>query len=104
MDRSEILQMMAALQLSGMRAAYDEIVTTGIKRKHSIDHIIASLLKAEIAYTINLRPGDDGPREIALGLTGTNLLDDDVRNHVSFKKDEVLMPGRSVRAFARLRF
>ena len=38
MDRSEILQMMAALQLSGMRAAYDEIVTTGIKRKHSVDH------------------------------------------------------------------
>ncbi len=49
MDRSEILQMMASLQLSGMRAAYDEIVTTGIKRKHSIDHIIAALLKAEIA-------------------------------------------------------
>ena len=41
--------MMAALQLSGMRAAYDEIVTTGIKRKHSVDHIIAALLKAEIA-------------------------------------------------------
>jgi len=38
MDRSEILKMMAALQLSGMRAAYDEIVTTGIKRKHSVDH------------------------------------------------------------------
>ena len=33
MDRSEIMEMMAALQLSGMRAAYDEIVTTGIKRK-----------------------------------------------------------------------
>src|SRR3977135_205214 len=49
MDRSEILQLMAALQLSGMRAAYDEIVTTGIKRKHGIDHIIAALLKAEIA-------------------------------------------------------
>jgi len=49
MDRSEILQMMAALQLSGMRAAYDEIVTTGIKRKHSVDQIIAALLKAEIA-------------------------------------------------------
>ena len=25
MDRSEVLDMMAALQLSGMRAAYDEI-------------------------------------------------------------------------------
>jgi DNA replication protein DnaC len=49
MDRSEILKMMASLQLSGMRAAYDEIVTTGIKRKHSVDQIIASLLKAEIA-------------------------------------------------------
>ena len=49
MDRSEILEMMAALQLSGMRAAYDEIITTGIKRKHGIDHIIAALLKAEIA-------------------------------------------------------
>jgi DNA replication protein DnaC len=49
MDRSEILQMMAALQLSGMRAAYDEIVATGIKRKHSVDQIIAALLKAEIA-------------------------------------------------------
>jgi hypothetical protein len=49
MDRSEILQMMAALQLSGMRAAYDEIVATGIKRKHRVDQIIAALLKAEIA-------------------------------------------------------
>jgi len=49
MDRSEILDMMAALQLSGMRAAYDEIVTNGIKRKHSVDQIIAALLKAEIA-------------------------------------------------------
>jgi DNA replication protein DnaC len=49
MDRSEILEMMAALQLSGMRAAYDEIVSTGIKRKHGVDHIIAALLKAEIA-------------------------------------------------------
>ena len=49
MDRSEILKMMAALQLSGMRAAYDEIVTAGIKRKHSVDQIIAALLKAEIA-------------------------------------------------------
>ena len=47
MDRSEILQMMAALQLSGMRAAYDEIVTTGIKRKHSVDQIIAALLKRD---------------------------------------------------------
>jgi DNA replication protein DnaC len=49
MDRSEILEMMAALQLSGMRAAYDEILATGIKRKHSIEHIIGALLKQELA-------------------------------------------------------
>ena len=49
MDRSEILQMMSALQLSGMRAAYDEIVAAGIKRKHSIEHIIGALLKQELA-------------------------------------------------------
>ncbi len=29
MERSEILDMMGTLQLAGMRAAYDEIVTTG---------------------------------------------------------------------------
>jgi len=49
MERSEILEMMAALQLSGMRAAYDEIVAAAIKRKHSAGQVIGALLKAEIA-------------------------------------------------------
>jgi DNA replication protein DnaC len=49
MERSEILEMMATLQLAGMRAAYDEIVTAGIKRKQSVEQIIGPLLKAEIA-------------------------------------------------------
>jgi hypothetical protein len=49
MERSEILEMMAALQLSGMRAAYDETVATGIKRKHGVEQIIGALLKAELA-------------------------------------------------------
>ena len=35
---------------------------------------------------------------MTIGLKGENLLDDDVRNHVSFKKDEVLQPGRTIRA------
>lgn len=48
-ERSEILEMMAALQLSGMRAAYDEIVTAGIKRGNSVERVIGALLKAEIA-------------------------------------------------------
>ena len=48
-ERSEILEMIATLQLVGMRAAYDEIVSTGIKRKHGIEHIIGALLKQELA-------------------------------------------------------
>ena len=49
MERSEILEIMVALQLAGMRAVYDEIVSTGVKRQHSIERIIGALLKAEIA-------------------------------------------------------
>ena len=49
MERSEILDLMTALGLSGMRAAYDEIVTVGIKRKHSVEQVIGALMKAEIA-------------------------------------------------------
>jgi DNA replication protein DnaC len=49
MERHEILEMMGTLQLSGMRASYDEIITTGVKRQHSLDRVIGALLKAEIA-------------------------------------------------------
>jgi DNA replication protein DnaC len=47
-ERSEILEMMAALQLPGMRAAYDEIVTMSIKRQQGVERVIYALLKAEI--------------------------------------------------------
>jgi DNA replication protein DnaC len=49
MERSEILEMLTALQLAGMRASYDEIVSTGIKRQHGIERVIGGLLRAEIA-------------------------------------------------------
>jgi DNA replication protein DnaC len=48
-ERSEILEMMAVLQLSGMRAIYDEIVTMSVKRQHGVERVIHALLKAEIA-------------------------------------------------------
>jgi iron complex outermembrane receptor protein len=50
------------------------------------------------------RPSALGPREVTVGLNGTNLLNQDIRNHVSYTKDEVLMPGASVRAFASLKY
>lgn len=49
MERLEILDMMGRLQLAGMRAAYDEIVTSGVKRQQGVERVIGALLKAEIA-------------------------------------------------------
>jgi DNA replication protein DnaC len=49
MDRSDILELMAKLKLFGMRAAYDEVMATGIKRRHEPLRIIGDLLSAEIA-------------------------------------------------------
>lgn len=62
-----------------------------------------NLLNASISYTRRFAPNDI-VKEMTVGLVGTNLLDEDIRNSVSFKKDEVLLPGRGVRAFATLRF
>jgi iron complex outermembrane receptor protein len=64
-----------------------------------------NLLKAEISYTRKIasaRPGE--PREFTVGVVGNNLLNENIRNHVSYTKDEVLMPGASVRAFANVKF
>jgi DNA replication protein DnaC len=48
MERSEILEAMAGLKLFGMKAAYDEIVTTAVKRQHEPQRVIGDLLAAEI--------------------------------------------------------
>ena len=49
MERQELLDMMGRLQLAGMRAAFDEVLAIGLKRKHPVQQILADLLKAEIA-------------------------------------------------------
>lgn len=49
MDRSEILSAMGTLKLFGMKAAYDEIIRTAVKRQHEPHRIIADLLSAEIS-------------------------------------------------------
>lgn len=61
-------------------------------------------LKAELSYTHRYRPSDFGPRELVLGVSASNLLDDDMRNRVSFNKNEVLLPGRSIKGLATMRF
>ena len=49
-------------------------------------------------------PIDFGPKEITLGILGNNLLNEDIRNHVSYTKDVVLLPGATVKLFANLKF
>ena len=64
-----------------------------------------NLLKAELSYTRKIANAQAGmPREVTLGIVGNNLLNEDIRNHVSYTKNEVLMPGASVRAFANVKF
>jgi iron complex outermembrane recepter protein len=58
-----------------------------------------TLLNADLAYTFRLDPRSAFGPDMTIGLKGENLLDDDVRNHVSFRKDEVLQPGRTVRLY-----
>src|SRR5262249_27596921 len=49
MDRTEILTAMSGLKLYGMKAAFDEIITTAVKRQHEPQRIIGDLLSAGIA-------------------------------------------------------
>jgi iron complex outermembrane receptor protein len=64
-----------------------------------------NLLKAEVSY--RYRPKTYGKydlREVTVGISGDNLLNDDIRNAVSYTKDEVLLPGRGVRLFANVKY
>ncbi|MDB5628439.1 MAG: TonB-dependent receptor, partial [Tardiphaga sp.] len=63
-----------------------------------------NLLKAEISYKTALDPRAYGAREMHVGLVGNNLLNEKIRNSVAFNKDEILLPGIGVRAFANLKF
>jgi len=63
-----------------------------------------NLLKAEVSYKTRLNNSWFGAREMMVGLVGNNLLNENIRNSVSYNKDEVLMPGIGVRAFANVKF
>jgi DNA replication protein DnaC len=49
MERTQILATMGELKLYGMKAAFDEIITTAIKRQHEPQRIVGDLLTAEIS-------------------------------------------------------
>jgi len=58
------------------------------------------LLNLRVGYTRQL----GGTRAVNFSVIGSNLLDSDMRNSASFKKDEVLLPGRAVRLLATFTF
>jgi len=49
MERPQLFDLMDALKLYGMKAAFDEIMATAVKRQHEPQRIVGDLLKAEIS-------------------------------------------------------
>ena len=49
MERTNVLDTMGQLKLYGMKAAYDEIIATAVKRQHEPQKIVGDLLQAEIS-------------------------------------------------------
>jgi iron complex outermembrane recepter protein len=63
-----------------------------------------NLLRMQISNRQYWQYSPWGATEIETGLSGDNLLDVDVRNSVQFHKDEILLPGRSVKLFMNAKF
>jgi iron complex outermembrane receptor protein len=64
-----------------------------------------TMLNADLSYSFALDRTIGGiATQMTIGLKGENLLDEEIRNHVSFKKDEVLQPGRTVRLYGIVRY
>ena len=49
MERSQLFELMGELQLYGMKAAFDEIIASAVKRQHEPQRVVGDLLAAEIA-------------------------------------------------------
>jgi hypothetical protein len=49
MERTKLFDLMGELKLFSMRNAYDEVMSSGIKRQHEPPRIVGDLLEAEIA-------------------------------------------------------
>lgn len=63
-----------------------------------------NLLKVEVSYTHEFKNDPAGIKKLTVGVVGNNLLNENMRNSVSFTKDVVLLPGANVRAFASIKY
>ena len=48
MERTQVFDLMGELRLYGMKAAYDDIMATAIKRQHEPQRVVGDLLSAEV--------------------------------------------------------
>jgi iron complex outermembrane recepter protein len=62
-----------------------------------------NLLNAELSYTFRMSKQANVAPEVTIGIKGENLFNDDIRNSVSYKKDEVLQPGLNVRLYGSVK-
>src|SRR3954464_6806662 len=49
MERTQLFDLMSQLKLYGMKAAFDEIMATAVKRQHEPQRVVGDLLSAEIS-------------------------------------------------------
>ena len=49
MERTQIFDLMGELRLYGMKAAFDDIMATAVKRQHEPQRVVGDLLTAEIS-------------------------------------------------------
>ena len=49
MERTQLFDLMGELKLHGMKAAFDEIMATAVKRQHEPQRVVGDLLTAEVS-------------------------------------------------------
>jgi hypothetical protein len=66
MERSQLFDLMGELKLYGMKAAFDEIMATAVKRQHEPQRIVGDLLNAEIdeKQARSIKAARQGPRRL----------------------------------------
>lgn len=91
------------LSLAGERADAFLQVTHAFEQNDVADEeeTTAGYTRLDAGVTWRAIATDTG--SIDVSLVGRNLLDEEIRNHVAFNKDEVLLPGRDVRLVISLR-
>jgi iron complex outermembrane receptor protein len=63
-----------------------------------------NLLNAQLSYKRSLGFVGSNAVGLTVGVSATNLLDENIRNSASFKSQEVVLPGRNLRGFVKLTF